>query len=264
MGRKPVRGTSLTNTEGRIIVVGDLHGCYDEAVELLDQLKVTEKDTIVFAGDFVDRGPHNAKCVGLARKNHGVLGNHDEKHIRYWKQELRGESLTDLPEHHAQTRSQLTEDDYKYFESLPHYIRLPQYNSVVVHAGVFPGRTIEEQDVDHVLRIQYINPALSTKSYWSIKRPVHSKENEQEVVYDPSFRFWTHWWDGPERIIFGHSVLNKPLVTEKAVGIDGGCCFGDELWALVLPDNIIARLPSRQTKTTPPKLHYIHGDIGTY
>lgn len=204
------------------------------------------------------------KSVYLARQHKGVQGNHDEKHVRYWRQEQRGEKLENLPDTHAHTRSQLDEEDYAYFDSLPHFIRLPQYNAAVVHAGVFPGRTLEEQNINHLIRIQYINPAISEKSYWSIKRPVHSKENEQEVIYDSSFKFWTHWWDGQERIIFGHSVLNKPLVTDRFVGLDGGCCFGEALWCLSLPDNIVHVMPSRQIQTERPKLHMIHGDIGTY
>jgi predicted phosphodiesterase len=264
MGHKPVRGKIITNTTGRVLVVGDPHGCYDECVELLDQWQATSKDTIIFAGDMTDRGPESGKCVDLSKAHEGVLGNHDKKHLSYWLQILRGDKLEKVPDHHAKTMSQLNEDHYAYLESMPHFIRLPQYNSVVVHAGVFPGRTIEEQDLDHVLRIQYINPAVSTKSYWSIKRPVHSKENEQEVMYDPSFKFWTHWWDGPERIIFGHSVLNKPLITDKFVGIDGGCCFGEELWAWDCTNDMLVALPSRQVRTERPKLHYIHGDIGTY
>ena len=37
-------------------------------------------------------------------------------------------------------------------------------------------------------------------------------------------------------MIFGHSVLDRPLITEWAVGIDTGAVFGRGLTALVLPD----------------------------
>lgn len=262
MSFKPVKGKSVINTEGRVICIGDPHGCYEECMEMLDILKVTSKDTVIFSGDIVDRGPETGKCIELAMQNEAVIGNHEDKLLRYRKQEKNGEILTNLPEHHIRSREQLNEKHYLYLEQLPHYIRLPQYNSVIVHAGVFPGLTIEQQDADHMIRIQYINPNKSTKAYWSIKRPVITEG--EEIRVDDSYKFWIDWWDGPERIIFGHSVLNKPLLTDKFVGIDGGCCFGDELWALVLPDNEIVRIKSKQPKKDTLPLHLIYEDIGTY
>ena len=76
------------------------------------------------------------------------------------------------------------------------------------------------------------NMRLNEKSHWPSRVP----PSEQ------GWKFWHHFWDGPERIVFGHSVLTKPLVTEKVVGLDGGGVFGFELWALVLPDNEIVRV----------------------
>jgi predicted phosphodiesterase len=66
----------------RTIVVGDLHGCFDEAVELLDSLQVTSSDRVIFAGDLVDRGPKPAECIELAMRHECVLGNHEEHHLR--------------------------------------------------------------------------------------------------------------------------------------------------------------------------------------
>ena len=42
----------------RTIVIGDLHGCYDEAIELLTKVGATSSDRVIFAGDLVDRGPN--------------------------------------------------------------------------------------------------------------------------------------------------------------------------------------------------------------
>jgi predicted phosphodiesterase len=266
MGFKAVKGKSIVNNTGRIIMIGDLHGCLEECLDLLAKLAVASKDTVIFLGDLVDRGPYNGGCVDLAMKHECILGNHEQKHINYYLKEQKGEKLGVLPPTHAFTRSQLNIDHYKYFENLPHFIRLPQYNSVVVHGGVFPGKAIEDQNAELLIRMQFINPANPKKTYWAMKRPVQSIENGLDVIYDDSFKFWTELWDGPERIIFGHSVLNKPLITEKAVGIDGGCAFGDTLYAFVLPDNIVVSVPSKQPNTHNPniKLHLFHEDVGTY
>ena len=53
----------------RTIVIGDLHGCHDEALDLLDALHVTSSDRVIFAGDLVDRGPKPRECVELAMKH---------------------------------------------------------------------------------------------------------------------------------------------------------------------------------------------------
>ena len=57
-------------------------------------------------------------------------------------------------------------------------------------------------------------------------------------------RFWTNFWKGPERIIFGHSVLDRPLRTTWAVGVDTGAVYGRGLTALVLPSWELVTLPT--------------------
>lgn len=222
---EPGRGLTIRNPNGRIIVVGDLHGCVIEAKELLHKANVTPNDRVIFAGDLVDRGPDNEGCVDLAMLYDAILGNHEDKHIQHQDKFLKtGNDLHVTHPSHRTTRSQLRTEHYDYFRSLPHYIRLPEYNAVVVHAGVYPGRSIEEQKVKHLLHVQMLSPNVhGEKSVWASK------------VTDDTWKFWTHWWDGEETVIFGHSVLDKPLMTDKAVGIDGGAVFGRELWAVVLP-----------------------------
>jgi hypothetical protein len=263
-GGKVPKGKTIINERGRIIVIGDPHGCYQECLDMFDLLQVTADDTVIFAGDMVDRGPDNDKCMDLAMNHECVLANHEDKHLRYCAQEERGEILKNLPPTHAHTRSQLRPEHYEHMKQLPHFIRLPQYNHAVVHGGCWPGIPLEEQNVDLMIRLQYINPEKSKKSFWAVHRPVHSSENEQTVMYDESFKFWTHWWKGPERIVFGHSVLNRPLITENAVGIDGGCVFGLALWAYVLPEMKIYEVKSRMPHRGDPAIHMITDTVGTY
>lgn len=261
MGFKPTNGYSLTNTEGRIICIGDLHGCYDETMDLLDLMKVTKKDTVVFLGDLVDRGPENGKCVDLAMRHTCLLGNHEDKHLRYLLQEEQSGPLDEskLPPTHAHTRSQLTKKHFDYLKNLPTFIRFPQYNHAAVHGGVWPNLPLEDQNLELLIRMQYINPEKSKKNYWAQKRPTINE------LIDESYKFWTHFYTGTEKIIFGHSVLNQPLVTHNAIGLDGGCAFGRELWAYSLPDQQIYRVPSRNPKDESNKtIYWITDTVGTY
>lgn len=244
-------------------MIGDLHGCYDEAVHLLEKCKVTAADHVIFVGDLVDRGPDSGKCVDLAirrekiqEKPAAILGNHEEKHLDYEDIVSRlGRPPHQMPPTHVATRMQLTKEHYEYMRRMPLYLRIPEHNVVAVHAGVFPGRTIEKQDPRHLLHIQMINPQTSDKSMWASRVPPNEK----------GWEFWHRFWDGPERIVFGHSVLDRPLIRDKAVGIDGGACFGMELWAFILPTNEIVSVPgskARGNKNRSPII--IDGNVGTY
>ena len=72
-------------------IIGDIHGCYDEFMQLIDKLGY-EMDSgiplhpdgrsLVFVGDAMDRGPHSIKMLNLlfTIQDEGTLyyspGNH--------------------------------------------------------------------------------------------------------------------------------------------------------------------------------------------
>jgi diadenosine tetraphosphatase ApaH/serine/threonine PP2A family protein phosphatase len=231
----------------RTIVIGDLHGCHDEAVTLLDRVAACASDRVIFLGDLVDRGPKRRECVELAMRHESILGNHEEKHV----QQRRRPDERLSPDHLA-TRRALDPEHIDWFATLPVYLRLPEYGAALVHAGAMPDVPLGHQDPYHLLHAQCIRPP-ERKSYWPSKAPV-------------DYRFWTNFWRGPERLIFGHSVLDAPLVTEHAVGIDTGCVYGLSLTAVVLPDWEIVSVPARRR-------HYgdkgvacipVHDDVCTF
>lgn len=70
----------------RIIVVGDVHGCYHELVELLDRCKYNPENTqVILVGDLVNKGPHSDEVIKFARKNKllCIRGNHDHDALVY-------------------------------------------------------------------------------------------------------------------------------------------------------------------------------------
>ena len=47
---------------GRVIVIGDVHGCLDELEALLRKVDYVEgNDTLILAGDLVDKGPYSSE-----------------------------------------------------------------------------------------------------------------------------------------------------------------------------------------------------------
>jgi serine/threonine protein phosphatase 1 len=41
----------------RIIAIGDVHGCSKALATLLKAIEPTQQDTLVFLGNYIDRGP---------------------------------------------------------------------------------------------------------------------------------------------------------------------------------------------------------------
>lgn len=263
----------------RTFVIGDPHGCARECKELLDKCQVTSSDRVIFVGDLIDRGPDNAQCVDLVmeieKKQDSpacVLGNHESRHLDYRNLEEAGKNPNVSVPTHIETRKQLTDEHYAYFRSLPLYIRLPEFNAVVVHAGVWPNVPIEQQNKHHLLHCQMIYPGVDQDGHIN----KHSKWPSKAASH---WKFWTHYWTGPEIVIFGHSVLDRPLSDEFAIGIDGGAVFGRELWAVEMPGGKIHRVKSKtnadhsyrgrpsedeKIRGNRIKVFNIHGDVGTF
>lgn len=67
--------------QGRVLVVGDLHGCFDLLTQALSSIRFNPaNDTLICVGDLVDRGPNSARCVQLLKEPYvfAIRGNHED------------------------------------------------------------------------------------------------------------------------------------------------------------------------------------------
>ena len=75
------------NTEGRDIIVGDVHGCFTRLREALDSIGFDDSagDRLIMVGDLVDRGPESIQALDWLAKPwvHAVQGNHEDMAIRW-------------------------------------------------------------------------------------------------------------------------------------------------------------------------------------
>jgi serine/threonine protein phosphatase 1 len=203
----------------RTIVIGDIHGCYVELCALLERAAIAADDAIISVGDLVDRGPDPDKVLEFfrARPNTIVLmGNHERKHVRRvfsYAQEI--------------TRLQLgaAYDEWvTWMSALPYFVELD--DAIVVHAGLVPDTPIAEQKQEILCG---------------------STAGEQELDRVLGGARWHERWTGPKPVIFGHHVVDSPLIKPGLIyGIDTGACHGGALTGVTLPDFQIHSVPARE------------------
>jgi hypothetical protein len=198
---------------GRTVIVGDVHGCRDELQDLLSKLAFTaHSDRLVLAGDLVARGPDSRGVVALAKSlgATGVRGNHDDRAL------LARRSPDLVSPDHRRVAEHLTESEWQWLESRPLWLALPDHQVVVVHAGVIPGRPVEQTPPRALLTMR----ALDSSGHWTDDKSASP--------------LWGARYVGPPHVVFGHNSLEEPQLHEWATGIDTGCVYGNRLTALVL------------------------------
>jgi serine/threonine protein phosphatase 1 len=203
----------------RHIIIGDIHGCIDELGQLLAAVGATADDVIVSVGDLVDRGPSSPAVVQWFRDTPNALaiaGNHERKHIRgiiSYAQDI--------------TRLQFGpgyDEAVAWMRTLPYALELEDV--IVVHAGLVPGVALAEQQLEILCG---------------------STSGEQELERVMSGAYWHERWSGPKPVVFGHHVVDEPLVRPGLIyGIDTGACHGGRLTALTVPDFRLHSVPARE------------------
>lgn len=122
----------------RTVIIGDIHGCFDELLELLQEVNLRPDDLLVSVGDLVDRGPAPGEVVRFFRERPNsvvVMGNHERKHVRgifSYAQEI---TRLQLGERYAET--------VRWMRTLPYFFENEHVR--VVHAAMLPGVPPAEQ-----------------------------------------------------------------------------------------------------------------------
>ena len=78
------RSEKFSHMPARTIAIGDIHGHSRALAAILEDVKPQPQDTLVFLGDYIDRGPDSRgvveQVIGLQERCHVVplMGNHEE------------------------------------------------------------------------------------------------------------------------------------------------------------------------------------------
>ena len=213
---------------GRLIAIGDIHGCHQEFSDLLARLALTKEDRLILLGDLVNRGPDSCKVIDLARE-HGalaLLGNHELRLLKYHRNgDKRSVKDADL-----ETFEKLRAEDWTYLEAMPLTFEEPELNTVFVHGGFLSGEPWQKQPAEVVTRIQVIDRE---------GRP--AKRADQ-----PDAPPWADFWSGPPMVIYGHTPRPEIYKLKWSLGIDTGCVLGGYLTAYELPERRFIQVKARQ------------------
>ena len=205
----------------KIFAIGDIHGCLHKLKSIMVNIDIdAQNDTLVFIGDYIDRGPDPRGVVnfvlGLRESiNHVIFlkGNHeqmflnylrDDKHKRFFLANGGGRTLSSygFVETAEGAKVNVPENHMQFFKSLLPYYETDDY--IFVHAGLRPDIPLEEQDVDDLIWIRY-----------EFIRSSH---------------------DFGKTVVFGHTPLSRPLIESNKIGIDTGAVFGGSLTCVELPE----------------------------
>lgn len=227
---------------GRILALGDVHGCAKTLESLIDRVMPMHDDVMVFLGDYVDRGDKVFEtiefCVKLKEmfpETVFLMGNHEEMFIRCLKGKARldewrmfrynGGNVTirsylenlglhdksdilweDLPKSHQD-----------FYDNLKIYHEID--NFVFVHAGVRPLVALGDQLTHDMIWIR-----------------------DEFLYYDNDVM--------PGKVIIhGHTQMTRVEIDHyndtsgDKYNLDSACVFGCELTCRDLTNGIVYRVP---------------------
>jgi len=191
----------------RWLAVGDIHGCLAQLTELMELVKPTSADRVVFLGDYVDRGPDSAGVIDYLIEFAAVFpetvflrGNHEQMFLDYLDGQDSAMFLVNggrqtLDSYRDRRMWPIPTSHRRFLESLEHSFESEHH--IFVHAGLRPGIPLAEQDDFDMLWIRH--------------------------------EFLESDFDWGKAIVYGHTPRQEPLLGDRRIGVDTGCVYGRQL-----------------------------------
>ncbi|KAF2449047.1 serine/threonine protein phosphatase [Karstenula rhodostoma CBS 690.94] len=253
---KDLEAKYLPKGDGRLVVVGDVHGCKKELEALLKKVGFQEdKDHLVLTGDIISKGPDSPGVVSLANKLGAscVRGNHEDKVLLSIEEAAEYHDPTiprpdvdsvdpvpyDVEDHNVAYKNpkllklakSFTQPQIKYLQSCPVILRVGQigslHNVAIVHAGLVPDVSLEQQDPFQVMNMRTID--------------LNTLLPSETRAHTPWEKYWNHQQENkPEAeratVIYGHDRKRGKNIQKYSMGLDSGCVSGGKLTAMVIEE----------------------------
>lgn len=248
---------NLKREHGPFDIIGDVHGCFDELVELLEKLGYEtgksagawhhpDERKMVFVGDLVDRGPKIPEVVRLVMDsvNFGsalcVPGNHDIKFMRkIWGKKVQinhglADSLAQFESYDQHYRG-FSRIAVEFIHKLVSHYVLDDGKLVVAHAGM--KESMQGRGSGTVREFALFGETTGETDDFGLP-----------VRYN-----WAAEYRGSAMVVYGHTPVPEPEWLNRTINIDTGCVFGGKLTALRYPEKELVSVPARETYAQPGK-----------
>ncbi len=238
---------------GPFDIIGDVHGCLDELLELMSRLgyKIADDGSVeppdgrklVFVGDLVDRGPGTVEVLRLVARMVAagqawcVPGNHDIKLLRALRGRdvKRTHGLAETLEQLGQEPEAFRIETAKFLDGLIGHYVFDNGNLVIAHAGL-PER-------------------MHGRSSAAVREFALFGETTGETdEFGLPVRYnWAADYRGQATVVYGHTPVPEPVWLSNTVNIDTSCVFGGRLTALRYPEREIVSVPAHRTYYEPAR-----------
>lgn len=245
------------HNERRLLIVGDVHGCRKSLEHLLKKTTFdSSKDHLILTGDMINKGPDTHGVIKLARKlgASAVRGNHEDKCLALRNLQDSGVQVTDESStakmvEDAGCASDLTHKDVEWLSQAPLILKLGNLTSmphaataVIVHAGLVPGISLEDQDPFAVMHMRSISRAHRKNHKQKDKGKFVPEEGRNDG--EPWYKIWNSEQqllkkgkkgvDHAMIVIYGHDSKRGLNERKWSIGLDSGCVNGDRLSGLLI------------------------------
>jgi protein phosphatase len=244
--------TNRRHEHGPFDVIGDVHGCRDELLALLDRLgyRVNAETShveppagrkAVFLGDLVDRGPDSPGVLrlvmGMVRAGTALCipGNHDVKLLK--KLQGRGvavaHGLAETLDQLGREPPEFVADVREFLDGLVSHFALDDGKLVVAHAG---------------MKAEYQGRASARVRDFALYGETTGEVDEFGL---PVRYPWASDYRGRALVVYGHTPVPRPEWLNRTICIDTGCVFGGALTALRYPEMELVSVPAARVYCEP-------------
>ncbi len=247
--------------KGPFDIIGDIHGCYDETIELLEKLgyqihevphdgqnfglKVDhpENRQVIFLGDLVDRGPNSPAVLKLVMSmvRSGVAwcvpGNHDLK----LQKKLSGRKVK-IAHGLAETLEQLEKETPEFLEEVKDFLY-----SLISHYVFDDGRLV----VAHA----GLKEEMQGRGSGAVRSFCLFGETTGEIdEFGLPVRYnWAAEYRGRAKVVYGHTPVPEAEWLNNTIDIDTGCVFGGKLTALRYPEEELVAVKAKKVYCEPKR-----------
>jgi len=224
-----------------LFAIGDIHGCADELRLLLNKLPLTPDCTVVFIGDYVDRGPKSREVIETVLELRelcnvvALSGNHEDMFRHFLADPLSARAASFIYNGGSATLASYANEAGEF--------TIPEHHVEFLHSLELKYET------DHYLFVHAGLPEVPIDK-------INDRKHGREMMWTRG-KFLRSEYDWKKVVVHGHTPTSHVQIRENRINLDTGCVFGRRLSALALPGERIISVP-RQKRTRPVYLRDIN------